>query len=306
MSSSLEISKDLTVGQIAAILNKVSGGDKEKLEALLRDEYRVSLIKRAIKFFDKNGRRIPSVGLQAAVCDARKDLYLNKPELDYVNRLIRFTEAFKVGHVLSWEDFYEKHKKLFKEVISNKNLDNLLKGVYFPIILPKLYNFTDYSKTLKEVFIPAVKLSYERQFPGREFHNCFKDESSFKIDIVPGSRHEKLIEKMKKNYVVALYFPNSLQGFSISASREQMSSLPESLILAGGFDSFSAMVMYPDILARDYDVPDYDLSALSWNSRPLSLCSDPIRRTSTIYFTDWSDEAAAYSLRSSGLLFIGS
>ena len=92
-----------------------------------------------------------------------------------------------------------------------------------------------------------------------------------KVSIVPGSRHEKLIEKMMQDYVVAIYFPNPLQGFSINASREQMATLPESLILAGGFDTASAMSMYPDIIARDWHTPGYDLSALNWQSSDYSL-----------------------------------
>src|SRR4030042_465377 len=271
--SSFEILKGWETGQIAAIMNKVSGGDREKLEALLRDEFDVQLIEKVLKFFDKNGRRIPK-GLQAAVYDSNKDFHLVQPKLDsigkYADRLVRFQFAFGAGPVMSAAEFEGRSRELIGEIKNNRNLANLLNGVYLPIILPKLGDISDYGKTLEGVFLPAVKSSYERQFPDRKFYNYRENELVNNTSIVSGTRHEKLGEEMKHDSLVAIYFPNSLQGFSILASQEQISSLPE-LLLSGGFDTAAAITMYPDILARDWNTPGYDLSALSWQSPVDSL-----------------------------------
>lgn len=304
---SLKILEGLEVGQIAAILQRVSGGDKDKLQALLRDEVEIQLVKRMLKLFDKNGRRIPPKVLQNAVCDPDKNFQLIQPRFktmdDYAQRLIRFQQMFY--GLMSAAEFEGKVEELVSEIKSTELLVNLLKGIYLPIILPKIEvkNF-DYGTTLENMFLSAVKKAYEAQFPGRSFYNYRKGELAKQVSIVEGSRHELLVERMKQGIVYAIYFPNSLQGFSALASREQMSTIPESLLLYGGFDASAAMVMYPDILARDFKTPGYDLSALQWRSSGYSL-----------YFGAYDDELGfdygaplgfALDDYSSGFLFLGS
>ncbi|MBU2214254.1 hypothetical protein KJ996_06510, partial [Patescibacteria group bacterium] len=300
------------IGQLAAILNKVSSGDREKLEALLRDEVDVRLVERILKLFDKNGRRIPSRELQTDVCDANRKFYLIQPNLknvsDYDGRLVRFQQSFGDNTVTATPDFLRyfvwKSGKLISEIKNDKNLANLLNGVYLPIILPKLQTFSDYGDMLEKVFLLPVKFSYERQFPDRKFYNHRENKLSGKISIVSGVKHEQLIEKMKREYVFAIYFPNSLQGFSVLASREQIATLPDSLILSGGFDTAAAMAMYPDILARDWHTPGYNLSALIWQSLDYSLsfrASDD-----RLFFNYGGDLGSAYDGYSSSLLFLGS
>src|SRR3989344_709641 len=250
MSKSFEILRGWETGQIAAILNKVSGGNRRKLEAILRDEAEVNLVDKIPKLFDKNGRRIPK-DLQAAVCNSDKKFYLNQPEIktvsDYANRLVRFQQAFNEGPVMSAAEFKGKSKKLISEISENKNLANLLNGVFLPIILPKIDDFSDYGKILEQVFLPAVKFAYEKEFPDRKFYNWRKDDLAGKVGIIEKTRHEKVVGKMTQGHIVAILFPNPLQGFSALASCEQMSTLPESILLVGGFDAAVAQAMYPDI-----------------------------------------------------------
>ena len=307
MGSSLEIMQGFTVGQIAAILNKVSSGDLEKLEALLRDELEVELVKRILKLVDKNGRCIPVKSLTAAVCDASKDFHLVQPKLKYTERFDRFQEVFSlVNPTMSSAIFEARSEGLISLIRTNKGLANLLNGVYLPIILPKLENFTDYGETLEEVFLPAIELGYKKEFPNRSFYNYRAGDLAGKVTIVSGTRHEKLIERMAQAFVVAIYFPNPLQGFSVFASRGQIAVLPESLILSGGFDALSAMAMYPDVLARDWHTPGYDLSALSWQSpaRSLYLGAD----VGELHFVSRGSLGGAFDHGhcSSGLLFLGS
>ncbi len=265
---------------------------------------------REVKRFsvDKNGRLIPFKDLKASVCDPDKDFYLVQPKLesvvDYAERLVRFQEAFKPGPIMSAAEFEGKSKELIAEIRGNKNLANLLKGVHLPIILPKLDNFSDYGQTLEQIFLPVVKSAYEEQFPGQKFVNHRENDLAKKVSIIPESRHKELVAKMGKGIVVALYFPNPAQGFSVLATREQMAFLPECLMLAGGFDTATAQVEYPDILARDFHTPGYDLAALCWHSPVYSLFFRA--HVGLLHFVPQGDLGRANDRYSSGLLFFGS
>jgi len=293
-----------TLGQVEALINTI--GEDPAL-AILRGEKIVKVEKAIFKFFDKNGRRVPQKGLQNNVCDPNKDFYLVQPELkkvrDYADRLIRFQEAFHPGPMFLG-DFERKAKELLSELRVNKLLANLLNGIYLPIILPKLENFSDYGKTLEQTFLSAIQASHQKQFPNESFYNREKNELAGEVSIIPGTRHEKLIEKMKQGIVYAIYFPNPLQGFSPLASREQMQDLPESLILVGGFDASAAQVMYPDILSRDFETPGYDLSALQYQSSNYSFYFDATGGAFELGSN--GSLALTYGSYSSSLLFLGS
>ncbi len=294
-----------TTGELNALVKNLGG--EENARKIQRGEMGVKLEEAVKVLFDKNGRRIPK-DFKSAACDPDKDFCLVQPRLrsvaDYSDRLIRFQKAFREGPVMSAADLGATAKELITEIENNKSLRNLLNGVYLPIILPQLENFTDYGKTLEEIFIPAVKYAYEKQFPGRKFNNHQENDLMGKVIIVPGTRHKKLIEEMTQGYVFAIYFPNSLQGFSISAAHEQIVVLSESLILAGGFDTASAIAMYPDVLARDWHTPGYDLSALAGGSpdRSLYFKADDDKLT----FLGGGNPGATIGHYSSGLLFLGS
>lgn len=304
----LEILREYTGGQQAAILHKVCGGDTEKLNALLRDELEVKLVERILKLVDKNGRIIPSKDLKNTVCDPDKKFRLGQPKMktldDFGSRLVRFQESFKSGPCLSSAEFQGKVDGLVEQIKDTKTIANLLKGIYLPIILPRLGNFGDYGRLLEDVFLPAVELSYKKQFPDWSFHNYRKNELAGKVSVVAGTRHEKLLDMMARELVVAIYFPNLLQGFSVLASREQISALPESLLLAGGFDTAAAMAMYPDVLARGWYTPGLDMSALSWRSSVCSLSFGAFG--GELLFSYRGALGDAGDLYSSGLLFLGS
>ena len=295
-----------TLGQTEALLNLLGG--EEKAKAILRGEKILRIEALEIKLFDKNGRRIPPKGLQNAVCDPDKDFYLVQTEFrkakDYANRLVRFQEAFHPGPV-SAADFETKSKELIDELKANKLFANLLKGIYLPAVLPQIEakNF-DYGRTLEQTFLSAVESAYKKQFPNRSFCNYRKGELEGQVSIVSGARQEILVERMKRGIVYAIYFPNPLQGFSPLASREQMSELPESLILGGGFDTCVALMMYPDVLGRDWHTPGYDLSALQWRSLGCSLCF--LAHDDELYFDRRATLGSAYDYYSSGFLFLGS
>lgn len=118
---------------------------------------------------------------------------------------------------------------------------------------------------LRLLHLLAVNHSYKQEFPDRKFNNLRQGTLAGQVNMVDVSRHKQLIERAKKKPVVGLYFPNPLQGFSVDASREQMNDLPEGFYLSG-LDTVIAMIMYPDILARDVKIPGLYLTALQYKS----------------------------------------
>ncbi|MBI5022778.1 MAG: hypothetical protein HZC05_01260 [Candidatus Magasanikbacteria bacterium] len=236
----------------------------------------VAVVKPAlVTLFDKRGRRIPQMGLKRSVVDANRDFHLKQPKLDYGRLIALATERLQQGPIMSGAEFEARATAILTQVKADKKLANLLKSVHLPIVLPQMM-VNDYGKVLDDVFLAAVERAYTAAFPGRPFNNYRKgdlagNDLAGKVTIVPDTRHEQLIAKMAAGTVVGIYFPTALQGFSVPATREQMASLPDNVILSGGLDIATAMTMYPEVLARDWHTPGLDMAALQWSSADYSL-----------------------------------
>jgi hypothetical protein len=153
-----------------------------------------------------------------------------------------------------------------------------------------------------ELLLNGVANSYKKTFNDREFTNLRKGQLSGNVSVAKNSRQEKLVEKMKDGPVIGFYFPDALQGLSVEASREQMEQLPKEFILSG-LDAIIAMIMYPDILARDYNTPGMDLSALQWQSAGYSLSF--VSYGDRLSFGLYGDLSNALDDYSGGLFFLG-
>lgn len=266
---------NLTLGNVEALVNKLGG--LEVVEKILSGELSfqiggeaVEIVKAVKKLIDKHGRVIPAKSLQSAVCDPNRDFYLKQPKIDYGQVMTRLSNYLQVRVDCSAAEFERRANKLIEQLSADPRLSNLLKGVHLPIVLPQM-PVDDYGKVLDEVFLTAVEKAYAAAFPGRPFNNYRKGDLAGKVTIITETRHEQLLAKMSAGTVVGIYFPTTLQGFSIPAVREQMASLPENVILSGGLDIAMAMAMYPEILARDFHTPGLDLAALQWSSAAYSL-----------------------------------
>lgn len=247
-------------------------GSRENMEACLRGEKKMTLEDVIRKFIDKNGRCIPAKELAGNVCDPNKKFALVQPQIDYGERLARLKRFFPKGMLFhSAEEFEHGSKTLIAQLKVDVLLSNLLNGVWLPICFPHM-EIGDYGQILEEVFLASAEKSYKDQFPGQNFNNYRKGELAGKVKIVAGSRHERLLEKMKEGPVVGIqFFP--MQGFSYDASREQIVSFPESFLLSGGIDTMTTVAMYPDVLGRDFNTPGYLCAANSWRSADQSLCA---------------------------------
>lgn len=288
-------------GRQLALMKKLGG--RENVDAVLRDELEIVLQQKIKILFDKHGRCIPE-GLSANVCDANRKFRLDQPDLTeeahYEGRIVRLHDKLGVDTGVTAETLQQETKRLLGLIREDTLTANIANGVYLPVVCPKLVT-SDLGGEL-EYYLTALGKSYADVFPKRKFYNHRKGTLDGAVSVTPGSRHGKLLDRMKEERVCGLYFPNPLQGFSINASREQVASLPEGFILSG-LDAVIAMVMYPDVLARDWNTPGLDLAALSWQSAECSLgfWADDGR----LGFAGTADLAGASDDYSGGLLFVG-
>ena len=301
----------VTLGQVEAAINKLGG--RKVWDAWLRGEKTIT-VKDAIRLlFNNHGRRIPE-GLQTNVCDADRNFRLDQPKLDeevnFANRILRLHDCLGINTEVTAEQLKAETERLLIIIRKNFQIANVANGVYLPVVLPKLV--TDDLGAELELYLAGVANSYAKTFGDRKFYNHRKGILANEVSIVDGSRHDQLVSRMKEGPVIGLHFPNPLQGFSIHASREQMSTLPpvrrsqngeggEGFILSG-MDIPIAMAMYPDILARDYNTPGLDMAALQWQSAVYSL---NFRAFGGRLGFGTGDLAHASGDYSGGLLFLG-
>lgn len=301
---------NVELGQIEALLNKmgqaanVSG--EEALQLVLQDKKRIILGDVIATLFDRHGRRIPPQELKAKVCNPNRNFRLNQPELTeevhYANRIMRLHGQLGIDTGITAEQLKQETERLLALIRGNSQIANIANGIWLPVILPKLTT-KNLGATL-ETYLKAVGRSYARTFGfgDRKFCNLRKGTLAGEVKIIAGSRHDQLIERMRQGPVIGIHFPNPLQGYSINASREQMTTLPEGFILSG-LDTIIDMIMSPDILARDHNTPGLDLAALSWQSPDYSLSFRAL--AGGLGFDLTAFLVSARDDYSSGLLFLG-
>ncbi|MFH0814804.1 MAG: hypothetical protein V1902_01800 [Candidatus Falkowbacteria bacterium] len=229
--------------------------------------------------YDKNGRRIPPTGMRSSVCDANYGYYPTRIErLSFAERLVLAKEAFvdEKLEFVSAEEFALRINALVQKIEADETVKNVLKGAWYPFCIPAGLGVTaaNYGAKLDKVLVPTVARAYTKAFPNRPFHNNITGQLAGEVTIWAGSRHERVLEAASKEPVVGIYFPTALQGYSINADREQMETLPEMFMLAGGLDTLAAMSMYAAELLRDNKTPCYDMAALAWRGWSLFCFAD--------------------------------
>jgi len=291
---------DWTRGQVEALINIIG---EENAKGLLTGDISAEFKEVIKKLFDKHGRRIPE-GLQANVCDANRNFRLDQPkldeEVDFANRILRLHGCLSIDTEVTAEQLKVETERLLAIIRGNPQIANIANSVYLPVVLPKFVT-NDLGAEL-ELYLAGVNNSYAKTFGSRTFYNHHKGTLANQVSVVDGSRHDQPISRMKEGPVIGLHFSNPLQGLSIYAQREQMSTLPEEFILSG-LDTIIAMIMYPDILAHDWNTLGLNLPALQWQSADGSFGFEA--------FDDWLDfgstDYLAYASDrfSGGLLFLG-
>jgi len=298
--SQIETLDDVPRSHWVAIGNKLGGVGV--VVAILRGKKSVKVEDAVKLLFDRHGRRIPE-GLQANVCDANRSFRLDQPKLeaavDYANRIMRLHGCLGVDTEVTAEQFKAETERLLALIRDNSQIANIAKGFWLPVVMPRLT--TDDLGTGLEQYLRGVGKSYA-ETSERSFCNHHQGALAGAVSVVAGSRHERLVKRLKQGPVMGIHFPSPLQGFSVDASRKQMSTLPEGFILSG-LDTSIAMAMYPDILARDFNTPGLDLAAFGWQSADYSL--DFRAYDGELGFGSTGDLAGASGSYSGGLLFLG-
>lgn len=268
MSEKEWMTQHWTTGDLNALVKNLGEKVARKIQ---RGEGKVRFEDVVKVLFDKRGRRIPE-NLSANVCDADRNFQLFQPELEqyvhYANRIMRLHGCLSVDAGVTAQQFKTETERLLALIRDNPQIVDIANGVWLPVVLPQLT--TDDLGTTLEQYLKGVGKSYAKTFGDSKFYNHRKGTLAGKVNIFPGSRHDQLIERMKQGPVMGIHFPSPLQGFSINTGREQMSTLPKGFFLSG-MDTSIAMVMYPDVLARDWNTPGLFLAAFSWQTTDSSL-----------------------------------
>lgn len=299
----MELSKitkyeELEYHQWVAFGNRAGG--VENVVGVLQGDMEIEILPANKKRFDHTGRRIPPRGLEAAVCDPDRDFHLVQPPLGYAARLQRLTDIDLTPSITA-ADFQARVEDILTRVKEDETIANLLNAVHLPLVIPQTV-VTDLGQTT-EKFVTAAGQSYQRQFPDRSFTNYREGELAGQVSVVEGSGYDKLLAAIALEPVVALYFPNPLQGFSVEAQREQMSSLPGDFVLSGPLDTAIGWMMYPDVVGRGFKTPVNDCSAVNWQSPQYSLYFNA--NDDNAKFDNRDNLANANDNYSGGLLLLG-
>lgn len=280
MSSFEDIMRALNGGQKEALDRKLflaAGGEKDGaagLKAILDGDLKIVLQDAVRKLLDQHGRRIPH-NLKAAVVDANRNFLLERPVIDFTARLARVTLALAGGkEFMAAEEFEQRIKAIERRLAGDKPMANICNGVGLPFALPQmLITLENHGAILDDKVLVAVGASYKEQFQNRKFTNHRHGTLAGEVTIEKASRHLKFLERLAKGAVVGMYYP-ALQGFSLAADLEQMDGLPEDVLLAGAIDTSAVAIMWPDVVARNFNTLGLDCAAVRWQGDSLFFKAD--------------------------------
>lgn len=203
--------------------------------------------------FDAYGRRVPPPLISAAHQVTRRYFNITQPEIDYAAIHARIQNRLEIPDALSAQEFEQRAKAILTKLRSDPRAHGIASGVRVPFFLPQA-SYADYGDALEKIYLKGVSSAYRDVLPKYEFVNHHKSGLAGKLSIAPGSRHERLLQAMQQSQVVGYYFPCLLE-YSVPAAVEQMASLPDQFLLAGGFDTAAAFIGSPNLLLRTDGYP---------------------------------------------------
>jgi hypothetical protein len=198
--------------------------------------------------FDEFGRCIPGVLQAPAHRLSRRYFRIDQPEIDYPAIHARIVKHLGAAAAPSPAEFEARAERILVHLRRDPRLAGILEGVRVPFLLPHA-DYPDYGLAVEETYLAAVAAAYQEKLPAYRFVNHCKGGLTGKLGVANGSRHERLLERMRVAPVVGYYFP-CLTEYSVPAAVEQVALLPARFLLAGGFDTCAAFVGSPDLLLR--------------------------------------------------------
>ena len=277
---------------------------------------RITIVPQEVRktLFTRRGFRIQR-DIESKTRDPHRNYCLEQPTFGggrgYVAAADRFQDATgnlpaRIFGGFNISQFCKEAERLVCLLGQNAQTKNILNGVWLPICLPKLE--LEDIREATGFYIQAVIQAYKNAFPNRKFRNRLDRDAD--VCLWPETGQEELIKLMRQGPVIGLYFPSALQGFSVHAQIEQMEDLPQGFYLSG-LDTFIAMAMYIETMARDYHTPNMNLSGLYIPCLEKDRLLNTFVRQSLLFTTSEDDLslstctelAVADSMVSGGLFF---
>ncbi|OGY57508.1 MAG: hypothetical protein A3H67_01795 [Candidatus Buchananbacteria bacterium RIFCSPLOWO2_02_FULL_46_11b] len=246
-------------------------GERQGIDAVLNGSKTIKLEDAVRLLFDKNSRFIPFAGMESRFCDPAPKYRVSQPEINlgqYLEACRRFLPKELADTLMGQSEFEDSVRKVKARLEGDERTKNALKGPWFPVALPKMDG--DYGAIL-DILAEAAKKAYEAAFPGRTFYNHRHETLAEQTSIVPGTRHDRLVEAVKEKSQAGIFLL-PFGGFSIEACRETFSghnysvNIPEWLTLGGGWDTAMAYLAYSKVLCRNIETPIVRCAALNWQS----------------------------------------
>lgn len=206
-----------------------------------------------VPLFDEHGRCMPSGLTATAHARTRRYFICTQPEIDYGAIHARIKTHLGIADALTAAEFETRAEAIMQHLRNDPATAEMTRGVAVPFFLPQA-SYPDYGAALEHTYLEAVKNAFADKLPQYDFVNHHRDGLAGKLDIVRGSRHDKLVEAMRHQSVVGVFFP-CLSEYSVPAAIEQTGKLPAQFMLAGGFDTCAALIGSPDLLLRTDGYP---------------------------------------------------
>lgn len=219
-----------------------------------------------MKYFDSNGRRIPSSGMRVFGATPQSYYRIDDYQANYAEILDNSKKFGGVDQSVKLEEFRLECENLKKKIEGDVDYQNLFKGVAVPFICKKILSANDLGKDLQDVELPNFQKSFNARYPEHHFKAILQSNSQLagSVSIDERSRYQKFVENCKSKTVIGWYFPQALQEFDVESQRKQMSELPEfdNVCLSGGIDIMAALIGSPNLLiSQENYAPILNLSA---------------------------------------------
>lgn len=195
--------------------------------------------------FDRSGRCIPLNG-QTAHATTRAYFRLTPPVVDLPAIHARIARTLGDDGLPDLAEFESRLAAARQRLADDPASRDLLEGIAIPLLLPRA-DHEDIGTALEERYIPAVGQAFAEVLPDYTFINHHKAGLAGKLVAAAGGRHARLLARLGAEAVVGWYFP-CLTEYAIDAMRDRVEALPDTFLLAGGYDTCAALIACPDLL----------------------------------------------------------
>ncbi len=210
-----------------------------------------------MKFFDENGRRIPSDGMRVFAKVPSQYYQISNHAIDYSRVLDRSKKYGFLKAEISAAEFKSVAEQLLAKLRTSNVYAGLLNGIHIPFVCERSNTNIDLGEDLESNLLPRLKSSFTDRYSDSHFKAILQSNSELpgNVTLHPDSRYEKFVRVSEKSPVIGWYFPQALQEFDIESQRRQMKLLPvESgfdACLSGGMDICAAVAGTPELLISE-------------------------------------------------------